>query len=311
MKKQILFLCLALGVLKMNAQVVFCPPGAEWNYSFLRYNLTSNPEFDNVPIKYIHDSIIGGDTAHVLTHDRYFTGPNTFISSNPLFITLIKQHGDTVFMRNVFTHHEWQILYNFACQAGQCWQTKISMGPLTASNVPVYTFCVDSVKYIQHNGQNLKTLFIGPYLRVTERFRASTYLFPFDYSNLSDGDYCSDFLCYKDNVIGTKQFTSKPCDYVNFTGLTSPDSESESFQLFPNPFTKKLSIRLQSPETSSFYQISIRSVLGNVLLYETAISDISQDVQIDLSEYSAGIYFVQLFENKTLLSTQKVIKNDQ
>lgn len=304
MKKYTLFLVFFFNFLNSQSQVVFCPHGAEWHYSFLRFNLSSHYEYDNVPVKYVRDSILGTDTVRVLTHDRYFTGPNDYIFPSPSALTLIKQLGDTVFMRNNYTHHEWQILYNFACQPGQCWQTKISPGPLTSSNVSVYTFCVDSVKYVQHNGQNLKTLFIGQDLRVTERYGANSFLFPFDYSHQSDGDYFSEYLCYQDNTHGLAQFSSKPCNYSNVTELTSIGKVENNIQIYPNPASDKLILTCETK--NACYEIKLMNTLGQTVVSEKITTN--GDPELNLSPLENGIYFLEIFDKDNLIASRKIIK---
>lgn len=304
MKKLLVVFLIVSSLQKITAQIVFCPPGAEWHYSFLRNNLSSHPEFDNVPIKYSHDSIIGLDTVHVLKHDRYFSGPNMDINPFTPYLTLIKQQKDSVLMRNTYTHHEWQILYNFACQPGQCWQTKISTGPLTSTNASVYTFCVDSVKYVQHNGHNLKTLFIGPDLRITERYGANYFLFPFNYSLISDGDYFSEYLCYQDNAFGIKQFTSKPCNYSNITGIPHSGENEFYFRVYPNPSKDKLIIETENK--NSDYQIRLVNALGQVRCDITV--NLKNSEELNLSGLENGMYLLQAFEKEKLIATKKIIK---
>ena len=304
MKKYTLLLVLLFYLQSSQSQIVFCPPGAEWHYSFIRFNLIPQYGFDNVPVKYVRDSIIGTDTARVLTHDRYFTGPNDYIFPSSSALTLIKQRGDTVFMRNNYTHHEWQILYNFACQPGQCWQTKISSGPLTSSNVSVYTFCVDSVKYIQQNGQSLKTLFIGSNLTVTERYGANSFLFPFDYSHQSDGDYFSEYLCYQDNTHGLAQFTAKPCNYSNVTGLVSIGKVENNILIYPNPIRDKLILKSQTKQVS--YEILLVNAIGQTVISEkTTMKD---ETELNLSALENGIYFLHLFDKKSVIVSKKIVK---
>lgn len=305
MKKYTFFLVFLFNLLNSQSQVVFCPAGAEWHYSFIRFNLMPQYGFDNVPVTYLRDSIIGADTVRVLTHDRYFTGPNDYIFPSSSALTLIKQRGDTVFMRNNYTHHEWQILYNFACQPGQCWQTKISPGPLTSSNVSVYTFCVDSVKYIQHNGQSLKTLFIGSNLRVTERYGANSFLFPFDYSHLSDGDYFSEYLCYQDNTHGLAQFTAKPCNYSNLTGLVSIEEIESNMHIYPNPTHNKLILKSETKQ--AVYKIKLANALGQTVISEK--TTLNAVTELDLFALENGIYILQVYETGTLIATKKIIKD--
>jgi hypothetical protein len=66
-------------------------------------NLTSY----NEQIKYVRDSILGIDTVKILEHKRFFYDLNYNINSKAL--TLIRQRGDTIFMRSRLTQNTWQV----------------------------------------------------------------------------------------------------------------------------------------------------------------------------------------------------------
>jgi hypothetical protein len=318
MKKFFLLGLCIIAFSNIKTQISFCSSGAEWRYNFTYFRwdglvLSS----DNEKIKYERDTILGNDTCKVLSHSRFYSNCNVVLSP---VLSFLKQKGDTIYYRNYYTQNNWQILYNFAAQTGQSWKNNF----LTSAFIVVSnTLTVNQTSTVSINGFTLKRQFVSiqtkypneaiyTYTYVfTERLGSDQYLF----YNSNFSGYCGNpddnfdgFLCYKDNSFGLKKFTSRDCNFSNPLGINYFENNSENITLYPNPFTNKLTIRLQSPEASSQYQICIRSVLGNVLLHESAISNVSQDVQLDLSEYSAGIYFVQLFENKKLIETQKVIK---
>jgi hypothetical protein len=137
------------------AQIVFCPPGASWNYSFV-YIPAPNGIYNyvNEQIAYVKDSLIGGEPAKVLTHRFYYEQCYQVGQLQPKE-TYIKQRGDTVFFRNARTQHTWQILYNFASPPGGSWKTTL----LDAYDIPyTTTLTVDSISQEVKNGFNLKKL---------------------------------------------------------------------------------------------------------------------------------------------------------
>lgn len=121
MKITLFILASLFLICPVKSQVVFCPPGAEWNYlfsmdfSYAKYNET---------IKYKGDTIIGLETMKILTHQKFFTQIN-MANYGP---TYIKQKGDTIFMKNGKTFNKWQILYNFDASTGHFWENSLQIG---------------------------------------------------------------------------------------------------------------------------------------------------------------------------------------
>src|ERR1043165_6473023 len=105
MKQLLLLFLIFLVTTKIQAQVVFCPPGAEWHYNFRTEFLQRT---DNVTIKYVGDTLWGLDLLKILSATRFYVDQNCRSVSR----TLIKQKGDTIFMNNNRTQNSWQILYN-------------------------------------------------------------------------------------------------------------------------------------------------------------------------------------------------------
>lgn len=283
-----------------KAQIVFCPPGAEWHYSFynnLPYSII------NEKIKYIGKAVIGLDTMLYIEHYRFFNQLNHgfFIGS-----TYFKQKGDTVFVKNNITSQNWQILYNFNVQPGHNWQNNLTNGK-------TYTVTVDSVNQKVVNNHNLKQLFVhyqttyynSPYTytaTILERFGCTTYLFNFFNDTESDGDYIQDFLCYQDSTFGQIQFTSKPCNYSNLTGLINFEDSWPSITLFPNPTKDKVYLSLQSGENN--FRVSLYDTFGQIIY---SMNNISERHEIDMSSFERGIYFLKL-QNNSEQKTIKIIK---
>src|SRR5688572_18100547 len=83
-----------------KAQVVFCPPGARWNYTFVNIPAWGGIyNFINESISYSKDSILNGESVKVLDH-RFYYETCYNVGGGKTKRTCIKQKGDTVFFRN-------------------------------------------------------------------------------------------------------------------------------------------------------------------------------------------------------------------
>jgi len=89
---------------------------------------------------------------------------------------------------------------------------------------------------------------------------------------------------------------------VNFNTLGVDGFDKKSIEVFPNPVTSKLTIRL--PETISEATLSIVSIEGKVLL-KTTIN--KQHHEIAFSQFANGVYFVNI-ENEGKILSYKVVK---
>lgn len=301
MKKNLLIFLIGISFVKFNAQqIAFCPPGAEWHYLFTDYFPTSG--YVNETIKYASNVKEGNDTLKLLTHTKFFTMVNT----SPTYTTLIKQKGDTVFMKNVKTNNQWQILYNFAAQVNQSWTNTFYLWP----NVTItYTTQVTSIGSKQIGNNTVKELSVNysnsygsSYNHsgtISEYFGSNAFLFNYVSLDASDGDYYISFLCYTDNTIGTTQFTDKPCNFSNLTGVNEVSDSVHGISVFPNPTTNKIYLNFK-PELVNI-QLSLYNSTGQIIY---SANNILENHEIDLSLFDNGIYFLRLKN----YSEQKVIK---
>lgn len=282
------------------SQVVFCPPGAEWNYYFSG----DNNNLKNERIKYERDSLINQFTCKIISHS-FFYKYGFGGSSNKTF-TLLKQSGDTVFFRNKYSAHTWQILYNFAATSGQSWYTTVSQ---TGVTVDTHTFTVDSVKNIStNNGQTLKNMYVKVYcysntatgspkvenIEITERFGGKQFFFNL-YSSITQfhGMYFNQFLCYNDPQIGEVKFSQSGCTVTEEVGLTELNTPDNTLVHFPNPCSNQLNINSDILiRTVELFDLSGKSVF-------TKTFDTQQNTYtIDVSQLAQGLYIAQLQTEK-------------
>jgi hypothetical protein len=306
MKKITVILFLTISIYK--AQVVFSPPGAEWNYNFFNTGV-GNPAWQstfNEKIKYARDTVINSITYKVLTHSQFFLQ-----CSYNTPVTVIKQSGDTIFMRNARTQHNWEIPYNFNVSAGGSWQTKVLSdygNPILLS----YTISVYAVSTVTINNISLKRL-ITAYsssgkptntVVITERFGSDSFLF--NYYNTSygfcDGQWFTRFLCYSDPQFENTQFSTYPCDYNNLVGVDELKIKNVGLKIYPNPSSDFLVI--EQTEGIEDFEISLKDVLGK----ELKRTKLNGKTILDVHDLKQGIYFVELKQNEKLITTEKIIK---
>jgi len=299
--KKFLIISIWIFFNKINAQVVFCPRGAEWHYLF---NLAFSSSQFNESVKYIGDSIDGVDTLKILSHRRFFIECNNIAPAK----TLIKQNGDTVFFKNKLTQNTWQILYNFAALPGDSWNTFIL---LSDSSIANFSYVVTSVQQVTTNGFNLKTLNVnanmGVYtvsLNISERYGSSGFLFNYrDYDAAwCDADFFAGRLCYQDSSFGIKQFSSMPCDYSTaaYAGLEEKKINN-SIKLYPNPAKDFLNVESNLIGET---QIDFIDIYGG----EVKRVKLEQNNKIDLNNLSQGIYMLFILKNNETLYKTKLIK---
>lgn len=324
MKKLLFILITFILCNKIHSQVVFCPAGAEWHYSFRYMNLPGDA-IENEKIKYVRDSILNGETVKVLWHERFYK-ENHHKTLQGYVLTLIKQKGDTVFMKNAGTRNVWQILYNFAALPGQSWQDSIGDVDPTGGWAPYnscinYTVTVDSVRNVLVNNFLLKRLYVRYFassdfwiygypidtVQITERLGCSRFMFnyfpdPRDNYDLEEFVEIKDFLCYQDNTFGLKQFANFACDYSNPVWIQEGINESGNLKIYPNPVTDKFV--LESPGNLNVEKITIYNYIGKVV--HTTIN-VKTKQEIDISQLPTGIYFLKT-ENKCGSGVFKIVK---
>jgi endonuclease I len=81
-------------------------------------------------------------------------------------------------------------------------------------------------------------------------------------------------------------------------------SDKKAWNLFPNPTTSKVTIQSFDYQTDKL-TIEIQDVFGRTLF--TQQSDYSENIQLDLSNFSNGLYLVKLSSNQSIY-TYKIVK---
>ncbi len=102
------------------------------------------------------------------------------------------------------------------------------------------------------------------------------------------------------NCIGTTIFTQS---VSSCTGINNLVNNTSGIFIFPNPTNGLLNFHFNSVTENTF--LELYNQLGELVLKEK-ISDIQYE--IDLNEFSSGIYQLLVTENKTIIRKEKIIK---
>ncbi len=313
MKKLILFLFFIFLINKSKSQVVFCPPGAEWHYSFYAMGLNQQINIVNESIKYIRDSVVNNESFKILYHKKFFIAHNRF----NVLQSLIKQNGDTIFVKNNCTANKWQTLYNFAALPGQSW--KIVVYPFLSSPTYsiTYTVSVQSVSTININNFNLKRLHVtytsyadSKEALITERLGCETFMFNYRNTFDSDGDYFAENLCYRDDAFGLKQYTEKPCDYTYNVGIRETHFQNANIQIYPNPTFDFFTLSSENDPSNEKINLVIKDIHGREIRQRNLHQLNSEPTKIDVSDLPEGLYLVSVYRHNEVIYTCKLIKRD-
>lgn len=283
----ILFFLLSLT---LKAQVIFCPPGAEWHYKVTH---CCDAGIDNESIKYLRDSVFMNKTVKLLQHQRALNQCGLITTQ----LSMIRKSNDSVFLRNPETFNNWELLYVYSALPGQSWTFHIKNGD---ASIQTYTVVVDSINYKTVNSYNLKYLkvryntykysMLYTYTStITERYGDEAFLFNFSQKeSVTCGTWwIGGALCYQDSSsFGIKQFTSLPCNYSNPLGIKN-NSINTDLSIYPNPTSNSLNILSKSIDLSNS-EIQIINYLGQTVLSRPFSN------AIDVSELATGYYSVKI-----------------
>jgi hypothetical protein len=90
------------------------------------------------------------------------------------------------------------------------------------------------------------------------------------------------------------------CYSDSSTVTTINNHKANSLLFYPNPASDIISSSNLTPKD----QVIIYNIIGELVARETAISN---NLNIDVSKFTAGIYFVEVTDGNNLKSTQKII----
>ncbi|MBL7933191.1 MAG: T9SS type A sorting domain-containing protein [Bacteroidia bacterium] len=298
MKKFILSLLLCFSLYSFS-QVVFCPPGAEWNYY---YGPGMAPPTTNMilRVRYVKDTLVDQiDQARLISNVRFFPDGCTTGASN----SVIMEKNNKVYFRNQNTNHTWQVLFDFNCTAGQGWATQIFENPTSPS---LLTFQVDSVATVVIHGENLKRLYMHTGWTVTERLGSSGFFFPVTevFDPLCDPSYMfKAFICYKDDDFGAVQISNHTC--VAATSVNENIIRS-GINIYPIPANNTFNIELPDHIQETVNYVELMNAMGQIVVTQTIGSGSNQ---INIQNVEPGIYTAIIRTDNRILAVKKFAKD--
>jgi len=209
--------------------------------------------------------------------------------------------NDSVFF---FAENDFHLLYDFGANTGD---TIILDYFSTYDGTPL-KMIIDSTGTIMVNNQEREIQYItcgdGMVIEfghhVIEGIGNTSFMFP-----TLDGSLDGPLRCYQDN--NTDLFLNpfhpnygwnhQDCEEI-ITGIEEIKS-TENVSVFPNPTKNTISIKHIDRETA----YKIFNINGKIIIRGI----ISESNEINIKEFSKGIYFIEL-ENENMLTVRKIIK---
>jgi plastocyanin len=84
-------------------------------------------------------------------------------------------------------------------------------------------------------------------------------------------------------------------------------SSMGNFSIYPNPSRGKFKVEINNPQYTKNYELEIYDLLGNKI-FTTSQPKQQNSIQIDLSGFTKGIYFVRLYDGEEIFDRKVVIQ---
>lgn len=91
---------------------------------------------------------------------------------------------------------------------------------------------------------------------------------------------------------------------LSTTNTSELNSDDINLQVYPNPFADQIFIRLDGINELKHFSISVKDVVGK----EIFSTDDHNNLNVATSNWSAGIYFIEIIVNNKTVGTHKIIK---
>ena len=81
--------------------------------------------------------------------------------------------------------------------------------------------------------------------------------------------------------------------HVGYTGVENVKITEANVYLFPNPTTGMINVRFEG-DISTIVSITAFNTMGNMVLEINDRKSIDQQIEIDLSDYQPGVYYLNI-----------------
>ena len=287
----------------------FAPVGASWRFNEA---VISNGSEGSKQYRYtsLKDTMINGLETRLLQAEIWQNGLFAPINEANKYVSTI---GEKVYYQ---VNGEFVLLFDFAAKKGDTIHSRIELVPVimtscSSPQTPVsFTYVIDSLGLIVVDGVELRIQFVKhiedePWIihTIIERIGASS-----DETWFGSGTPCvtsgfpAKLRCYQDNEILFKgNIFGEDCDFV----AAFPELSGHAEVTFgPNPFNESFTVKVP-------YTFGNRSELNVYNLYGNPV--IKTILQFPITSIHAqgladGVYFWQIVESETIITTGKCIK---
>ena len=275
------------------------PSGANWHYSFYGFF----PGY--VDVSYTDDTLIGGQTAKILSKTFHGIDWNMTAVSNAIGNEITYENNGVIYLRY---QNQWDTLYHFNAQIGDHW--RMAKQPLTSvcpENSRLKVTAIgnkiinsETRKYlvVEFCSPDLSSLGWGQDTIVENIGFTGSYFLPYDqFDGAVDGNEGGPFRCYShDNFATYAPHFSGACDFI--VGM---EELATAFTIFPNPVEGE--IHLSEDLVSRYTHYTFFSLDGKI--HQTG--SISQT--INTQNLMGGNYVIEI-ANERQKQFARIVKVD-
>jgi len=320
--KNILFISI-LSLISLNIYgQVWIDSGAVWHYDYSNIGYGGFYKYE-----YTKDTVIENQNCQIIAGTNYMF---TYNQNNELVLigqSELGNHytfvsGDTVFYWNE-NENKFFTLFDFGAQIGDSWVIStdpnnyvvdpnndndtsrievINTGTVTI-NSNMYRFI--KIKPTYGSTYGMEGTFVERFGNIDSTLAPFQSLFPsfYDYSgNIMAEWNMYNFKCFQDTSFSLYNSTNKDCEYY-LTILGTKEEELNNIEYFPNPTEGKFTINNRNNEIIT---IILYDNIGKLLnTFEVAPMT---KIEINISKYRKGLYFMKVDNGIIKSETIKIIK---
>lgn len=319
MKKFIFLFTATIIIPLLASSQSWITKGSVWHYDY--WNIG---ELGFYKLNYNRDTIIEGHNCQIISDTVYkFYGfPNNtvvFINKSRTNNNYTYNREDSVFFYNDSTF--W-LLYDFSANIGDSWQISND----TTWGCQPTTLLVTDTGHIILNNKNLRWIYVksnvgGKYYMTgkvienigfiqSDTYSLNTTLFPREVlcdSNIIAEFDVLNFKCYSDSNGIVYNPSGEDCEYyLIHSSINNSEPLDITINIFPNPAENSATFSFSSP-ISELCDLHIYSSTGKQIL-ENKIQKGATTINIDLQDFSSGIYYYKVVDGFKVIGNGKFLK---
>lgn len=274
----------------------WAPTGANWYYHYSDPIIPPSFAYAYIYHEVVKDSVIQGKLCSEIVRVIYHWDGSKEILPDNIFTY---ESSDTVYylQNNIFYP-----LYIFSVEAGDSW---VSRNPYELYYIEPYpdedtltTYYVDSVDYIEIDGQNLKRIWLNYYSSdwyfagpIIEKIGCLHYFLP-GFWHLWDPPVPASLRCYHEDAFNYEILV--PCDSIIFLSIEEVKN-NQLINIYPNPFENNLIIEAEYPIEDFIIYDMYGKRMNPAFFIKT-----NGKLELDFSNLNLGVYLITLNTNNTI-----------